>query len=625
MSSGSINVTSSNSSNILVSTVNPISMTDVNVDGCWMYLLMPYVEGASSNIYDITIVNPSGITIYGCILGPGGNGGFRADTASYSGGGGWACGGGGGMGGLINFTFPTSSLGGSYEFTINKVGSQSNSNISCSSLGVSVSAPYGNNGGNGSNDTYTTGKGGNGASCDSSNTTGINQSGTYYGGGGGGSGATNINSQYTVSSGGVGGSGKTLNGDSGGEGGSSDDSNVPGGYGGGTTITFSDNTTYSETGGRGGDANESGSGDGVSGPVSWAMIYYNTSSQIVTTNIGQSTSSPNITVDVYSCETIVNGLDPKRELRKIEGASHGLSVSTVNPLTYVSNGYTYIFLDCPSCSYIPSDEPEEWTSYGYACTWTVPDDGTTYYFATVGPGGPAGLTSSEQNPNNGSKYTGMSGGGGNGLFINGKLIPNYSYTYYMLDLSLIPEQPESGSTQTTSTTQNELQSITSTNTSPTKYFLNGANLPGYNSLSDDGGTISGGDGSDGCSYTSTPDENTMLTNFTCYGGGGGGGGGAAINGGSAYGGAGGNGGIGKHTGYSGTNGRIGENRESSAWPKQGGSEPGQSTYTFSDGSSTLINAGSGGYGNGSSNSDLIQATSGVPTWMMIYYQTQTST
>ena len=44
MSSGSITVTSSNSSNILVSTVNPISMTDVNVDGCWMYLLMLLIE-----------------------------------------------------------------------------------------------------------------------------------------------------------------------------------------------------------------------------------------------------------------------------------------------------------------------------------------------------------------------------------------------------------------------------------------------------------------------------------------------------------------------------------------------------------------------------------------------------
>lgn len=598
MSSGSITVNSTNSSNILVSTVNPISGTAVNG---WSYLLIPYVEGASSNTYDVTIVNPEGITIYGCILGPGGNGGNYKNwnNGTYS-----AGGGGGGMGGFINFTFPnsTSSSGDEYTFTINSVG-ENKSTISSSS--VSISAQPGEDGNNGSEDS--TGFGGDGADCDSSDASGIESTGTYYGGGGGGSGATESGNGCSVAEGGTGGSGKTLNGEPGVKGSSSGGN---GGDGGGVTITFSDGTTYSETGGRGGKPFN----NGISGPLSWAMIYYPSNSQTVTINSSSQAITPSITVTVTK-NVVNNGVTTTTQ------TTNGISVSTVNPLTYYSGGFTYILVECLKCSYNNDDDQ----TY-YTCSWTVPTTGK-YYFATVGPGGPAGIYSKhhESNPN----YTVMSGGGGNGAFINGTLIPGYSYSYTMWNLSLNPSQStdQNNTTATKSETYNEL--VATVSGASYTYQLQGADLPGAGSA----GAYTGGNGSNGCSYNQDSVITSMLNKFTCNGGGGGGGGAAVddVNNQhqTAYGGNGGHKGEGGSGGLNGTPGVDGAETESSSWPPNKDSEPGQSTYTLSDGSSTLISAGSGGYGNGVSsggnNADLIQATCGVSTWMMIYYQTQTST
>jgi hypothetical protein len=71
-------------------------------------------------------------------------------------------------------------------------------------------------------------------------------------------------------------------------------------------------------------------------------------------------------------------------------------------------------------------------------------------------------------------------------------------------------------------------------------------------------------------------------------------------------------------------GQNGAATRDTSWPLNAYGGPGQSTYTFSDGSSCVVFAGSGGRGNGVSsggdNDDLVQATSGVQTWMMIYYK-----
>ena len=618
MASGSITVTSSNSSNILVSTVNPISNTSKNAD--WTYMLMPYVEDASSNIYNITIVNPSGITIYGCILGPGGLGGNYKNwqNGTYS-----AGGGGGGMGGFINFTFPnsTSSSGDEYKFTINSVGGNK-SMISSSS--VSIYAYPGKNGNDGSEDS--TGSGGNGADCDSSDAVGIEQTGTYYGGGGGGSGAMDSDSGCSVSQGGTGGTGKTLDGESGLQG---DDTGGNGGRGGTTTITFSDGTSYSETGGNGGAPFY----NGISGPLSWAMIYYKSNSQTVTITSSSTEITPSITVTLT--KIVSNDTDGVTGTQ----VKNTNSVSTLNPLTYYSGGFTYILVECPKCSYSSDDD----VTY-YVCNWTVPADGTTYYFATVGPGSPAGLhtTHHSGNPN----YTGMSGGGGNGAFINGTLIPGSSYNYTMWNLSLNPIQSNDSSDtndvdQTQSLTYNQLSKNTYL------YNLSGAALPGYyyykyvppNAYSAPGGydygsaNVKGGDGGDGMSYDTTqPDITSMLNHVIGNGGGGGGGGGAAIGGDQTTSGGdttcdsgdGGSGGSGGSGGIKGTKGQIGAATRNTSWPLNADGGPGQSTYTFSDGSSCVVFAGSGGRGNGVSsggdNDDLVQATSGVQTWMMIYYK-----
>ena len=603
MASGSITVTSSNSSNILVSTVNPISNTSKNAD--WTYMLMPYVEDASSNIYDITIVNPSGITIYGCILGPGGLGGNYKNwqNGTYS-----AGGGGGGMGGFINFTFPnsTSSSGDEYKFTINSVGGNK-SMISSSS--VSIYAYPGKNGNDGSEDS--TGSGGNGADCDSSDAVGIDQTGTYYGGGGGGSGAMDSDSGCSVSQGGTGGTGTTLDGESGLQG---DDTGGNGGRGGTTTITFSDGTSYSETGGNGGAPFY----NGISGPLSWAMIYYKSNSQTVTITSSSTEITPSITVTltkIVSSET--DGLTQTQ-------VKNTNSVSTLNPLTYYSGGFTYILVECPKCSFTSL---VDFTNY--ECKWTVPDDGTTYYFATVGPGSPAGLhtTHHSGNPN----YTGMSGGGGNGAFLNGTLIPGSSYSYNMWNLSLNPIQSnDSSDTSSVGQTKVEL-SYNQLSKNGEWYTLYGANLPGYYYYGK--ATVKGGDGADGISYDTTQVTLTsMLNNGILNSGGGGGGGGAAIDGehtteggettcDSGDGGSGGSGGSG---GIKGTKGQIGAATRNTSWPLNADGGPGQSTYNFSDGSSCVVFAGSGGRGNGVSsggdNDDLVQATSGVQTWMMIYYK-----
>jgi hypothetical protein len=606
-----IQLTSSNIDNMLVSSTNPISGEEASDGNPWVYYLFPFpYDSTETTTYTVNITNTSS-TIYCCILGSPGTGGKYKnwDSGNKS-----AGGGGGGSGGVIHFEIPNYNSSVDYTISLSLPGTNyAATNINCSLFSIYPS--IGENGGNATEDDG--GQGGNGTDCNSSNiipSSGFSSSSlscTFYGGSGGGGGGNSTNSP---GAGGNNGTGTDVDGDPGNEGNEGGGA-YSGGTGGAVTVQFNDGTSAVIEAGKGGSG--SGSKYGESGPLPFVLIY------ALSSNL--STSSATVNTDQNIINTFsftVNQYVVDSGVETNISTTEGISTYTINPFTYTSNGYNYLLFQCPICSYSNSTN-----SSNYVVNWSVPNDGIVYYFASISPGGVCGY-SSINGTNDGETYTLMGGGGGDGVFFAGEMIPNSSYSYSMWDLSRNPviNLDSLEHRPTTSQTINSLVCNT--------YGVSilGADIAGsYNADQTGNGRWNyySGWGSDGQSYNSdTMLFSNILNSYIVNGGGGGGGGAICTNVQNSYytsgeGGKGGSG-IGNGNGVKGSNGVDGNassntaNDNNSATLPTTGGDPGETKYNFADGSSIFIPAGAGGKG-GLNNNSIIYPTNGNVSWMMIYY------
>ena len=622
-----------NSSNVLVSTINPISgapPADGNAYGSnWVYYLFTAPANSTENTdFSVSINNTTSGKFWACVLASPGLGGaayvsdpYAVTSTKVSVGGG-----GGGSGACIDALLPTSTTTSSTDY---------NYTVQIAPIGMNGTKITGPNGffvyptkGHSGNDATVdlSGKGGSGQDCLSSDTNSISSVTTnsstltkytsFYGGCGGGSGGI-TGSDVIIGASGAAGNATTLNGSQGNEGTEQLEDPGYGGTGGAISIKFSDGTYAVVEAGNGGNNGVSGE----TGTLPFIMLYgpngngYIVSSTTTTDPNSTITSNFNFSTNQYKISNSISSTTPNTE---------GISTSTINPFTYVSVGYTYLLFRCPECVYTDSSN----NTY-YQANWAVPNDGKTYYFSAIGPGGPG----SNWKKNDG--YA-MGGGGGDSIFFRGTMINGTSYSYTMWDLSRNPGA-SGDKQQVTAKTYNILMCIQ--NNVSYKLNINGGNIPGNGDKStNDGGAkyVYGGEGGDGMGYDSSMNFTNILSGYLVNGGGGGGGGCAGIyvkqgqDGGASIGDYG-NGGAGAGGGSAGTDGTDGTQTNSSDWPPNKEGAPGETLYTFFDNSYIWLPAGNGGKGphNSSSNvdtnaqteSNLINGTPGNSSWMMIYYKT----
>jgi hypothetical protein len=231
---------------------------------------------------------------------------------------------------------------------------------------------------------------------------------------------------------------------------------------------------------------------------------------------------------------------------------------------------------------------------------------------------------------------GGSGGSGNGCFVTGKLINGQTYTFQMYDTTVTTNMPVDNSTYThnavSSTTYNTLINVTNNS-----MYMYGGGIGGCGAESTQSYTnVYGGNGGPG-GPAITFSSNASITNFfnstvwTTSGSGGGGGaaegatsqvigeGGTVVTSGFTFYG---------ETGYDGfednyldnASGNVNTNETKNA------GQGGNMYISFYDGSSSYGQAGNGAIMLNNDESSTagetyltINATSGTPTWMMIYY------
>ena len=604
----SISITNYSGLDVLTTTVNPISMYVQQDDTPYTYLLFTLPGTETTGTATISITNNTGY-IYGAIIGPPGNAGLSSGNNG---------GGGGGSGAFCNFPFYQSNSNIQYTVSLNSSNSSENSITSTTNeFNIYVEA-----GANGYNATDNSGgDGGKGASIDVSNMTlgSVSMSDCQFsggGGGGGGSGSSN-------GDGGNGGSATTdgttvetytVQGEDGGTGNNSNSSGTSGGgFGGSTSYIFSDGTSILVSAGEGAYSTSNNTSTATSGSLSWVMIYYRTN-QVTFSNSSSSTSTSTITplIDITVTE-YNNGSTSTPTVNTI-------STTNFNPFTYYNNtttSYTYTLVDC-----LPTDTSNN-ENY-YTCSFTVPNDANTYYWAGIGAGGLPGSNSYDSN-NSGDDSGGGGGGGGAGAFLNLKLLNNCTYEFKMFSLNY----------------NNKLTITTSSNETYTYTIPSGVN-------GDDGGLMEvdeeqfyigqGGAGGAGGSFENTTETDIVIfPNLQTNGGGGGGAFQQSIpNNGQSYyvkSGKGGSGGDAfyineseietiQYYGVNGTDGEPGATSNNTDGYIDEGGVGGNTKYTFFDGSSVFVSAGHGTYGTYTSNSGSsgtrINATSGTVTWMMIY-------
>ena len=621
-----------NSSNVLVSTINPISgapPADGNAYGSnWVYYLFTAPSNSTENTdFSVSINNTTSGKFWACVLAsPGLGGAAYVNTHVRVGGG------GGASGACIDALLPTSTTTSSTDY---------NYTVQIAPIGMSgtkITGPngffvYPTKGHSGIDATVdSNGGGGNGQDCLSSDTSSISSVTTnsstltkytsFYGGCGGGTGGV-TGSNVTMNNYGTAGNGTTLDGSQGNEGTKYTEDPGYGGTGGAISIKFSDGTYAVVEAGNGGNNGVSGE----TGTLPFIMLYgpngngYIVSSTTTTDPNSTITSNFNFSTNQYKISNSISSTTPNIE---------GISTSTINPFTYVSVGYTYLLFRCPECVYTDSSN----NTY-YQANWAVPNDGKTYYFSAIGPGGPG------SNWVNNDGYA-MGGGGGDSIFFRGTMINGTSYSYTMWDLSRNPviKKKDNGcySNQNSKITANTYNTLKCTyNNLSYQVIINGGDIPGngYWTNSDSTTKMFGGDGGNGVSYNSNMNFTNILSSYLVNGGGGGGGGCSGIyvdqniddtNGDEAKIGSHGNGGAGAGGGSAGTDGTDGTQTNSSDWPPNKEGAPGETLYTFFDNSYIWLPAGNGGKGphgtdNDNTESNLINGTPGNSSWMMIYYKT----
>ena len=632
----------------------PVSYTNFNPftyvnNGCTYILYNLSDIGTTAGSIQFTI--PAG-TIYMAIQGFPGSAG---EVGSNGGGGG-----GGGSGGFFNGQINNTTTGTMLYFTIaypsiSLTNSNNTSNYFSIPYGISGDDSSGTDGGNG-------GKGGSWSDQLSSSNI---QFSTFTANGGGGGGGGNSTSGSDNGNGGVGGNnagytGNTteptsdtigyytflddaygLNGQTGGY-------NLTSSGAGSTLYNFLDGSNILESAGQGGgnhQVNSSGSitENATNGSLPYIMLYYQTADTIIDdpTTIAYSsnytflyptttTTSPvNLSVSQYT----ITGTT----IAQTQTAVNCISNTSYNPLTYaVPDNWTYSMIYCPTCTSTTDTTTDTTTTTYYEATWTVPSSGT-YYWAGIGPGGTANNQNYYSKGSSGSMFGG-SGGSGNGCFVTGQLINGQTYTFQMYDTTVTTNMPVDNSTYThnavSSTTYNTL--INGTNNSMYMYGGGiggcGAESTAADGLTNDYG-VNGGPGGPAITFSS----NASITNFfnstvwTTSGSGGGGGaaegatsqvigeGGTVVTSGFTFYG---------ETGYDGfednyldnASGNVNTNETTNA------GQGGNMYISFYDGSSSYGQAGNGAImlnNDESSNAGetylTINATSGTPTWMMIYY------
>ena len=614
----SISITKHSGLDLLTTTVNPISMYVKQDDTPYTYLLFTLPGTETTGAATISITNNTGY-IYGAIIGPPGNAGL---SSGNNGGGG-----GGGSGAFCNFPFYQSNSTINYTVFLNSSNSSENSIVTTHSNSFEIRVDAGDNGADATDNSG--GDGGKGAVINASNMTfgSVSMSDCQFSGGGGGGGGdvptTGDPFNSAFGSSGNGGSATTdgttvksytIPGENGGTGDDSNSSGTSGGgFGGSTSNIFSDGTSILVSAGEGADSTSDKRSNATSGSLSWVMIYYRTN-QVTFSNSSSSSSTIQPLIDITVTEYKKNGSTSTPTVNTI-------STTNFNPFTYYNNTttpYTYTLVDC-----LPTDTSNN-ENY-YTCSFTVPNDGNTYYWAGIGAGGLPGSNSYDSN-NNASDDDDVSGGGGGGggagAFLNFQLQNNCTYEFKMYSLNY-------NNKLTITTSSNEIYTYTIP-TGVIGYDGTLMEVAGVAYIGD------GGAGGAGGSW-STNDLNN-ITNFEANGGGGGGGGGAFqqyvnnVNNTSYYvkSGIGGTGGDkyvsnGVSYGVNGTDGEPGATTNNSNGYIDEGGVGGNTKYTFFDGSSVFVSAGHGTYGtykSVSNNATRINATSGPVTWMMIYGPTQ---
>ena len=635
----------------------PVSKTSFNPftyvnNGCTYILYNLSNIGTTNGSIQFTV--PKGI-VYMAIQG------FPGSAGSSDGDGG---GGGGGSGGFFNGQITNTTSATMMYVNITYSSISLNSSISLSyeeTTSPYLSIPNGTDGGNGTSGNG--GNGGNGGSWASqlTSTSTLFSNFTANGGGGGGGGNNNDNS----SGNGAGGTG----GASAGYFGNSEEPttetigyytflddayglNGPNGssVGSGATLyNFLDGSNELMEAGQGAYTSLA-----TNGSFPYIMFYRpldfsitETSSEYTFLNPTAQTTSP-VSLSVYqyriTSTTTTASINYQPPTTTTTGptttqkAVDCISNTTYNPLTYaVPDNWAYSMICCPTCTYnayesyswvkpdlignITTGTTDSTTTIYYEATWTVPSSGT-YYWAGIGPGGTANIAGNYYNGADG--LFGGDGGSGNGCFVTGQLINGQIYTFQMYDTTVSTTMP-TDTAENNSTTYNTLIGGTN-NMSMSGGGIGGCGLGSSTDL------MYGGNGGNG--GTTTYSSGASITDFfsvstSCSGSGGGGG--------SCAGGGGGVPGLGGT--QNGTDGSYESSLNNSELyvgydDMISAGQGGLMNLSFYDSSSINVQAGNGSIMlNNTDNTDTsdsqgetyltIYATSGIPTWMMIYYQPST--